>query len=228
MGVVQSSIGLRWENILQEEYKDSRSTAGDDRVPDFHHPSGFWIEAKVGNVGWGCRLKQYQLDQIGNLKEPVVYGLGMHNFDKARKRLKQKTEWGRQRNLERNMEIVEAYFVSGEIVKKFFEKEVKVSGRGQLCWQWKVGNKWITNFDPGSMKYCMVKSSALRNIIFDRPFRRMDKRIKSSAEYYNFNRDDFIIDVEDGFGYILHTKREAGVYEYLKKGNPLYDLKRNP
>ena len=145
MSNVQKAIGQRWEDILQEKYPELISTAGDVRVPDFYHPSGFWIEAKSGKIEWGCRIKKYQLDQIADLKDPIVYAFGMHNLEQANKKVNQKTDLGRKRYLERNMAILETYFISGNIVNEIFEKDQKSSEKGLV--------------------YCMVKPCSLRNIM---------------------------------------------------------------
>jgi len=188
MGIVQDSIGLRWERILQERYPALESTSGDKNVPDFYHPSGFWIEAKAGNVLWGGRIKEYQLDQIKDFQEPVVYAFGMHNLHDAIKRLNQRTERGRQNYLERNMGIVETYFISSEIMKMVFRMEKRTSKKGLV--------------------YCMVKPSLMRNIILDRGFSRFGSRIESSEEYYGFSRDDYLVDIQDNIGYVLHAEKE--------------------
>ncbi len=132
MGTIQNSIGLRWEKVLHENYPDLLSTVGDRNVPDFYHPLGFWIEAKAGNIGWGGRIKQYQLDQIADFKEPVIYAFGMHDLDDTLERVKQKTERGKQKYLEKNMSFVETYFISSQIVKQILEKETGVSERGKI------------------------------------------------------------------------------------------------
>jgi hypothetical protein len=199
MGVIQNSIGLRWEIVLNERYPDLISTSGDERVPDFYHPSGFWVEAKAGNIAWGGRIKQYQLNQVSDFKDPVVYAFGMHNFDNAMARLRQMTERGRQACLQREMDFVETYFISGEIVRGILERDTKVSEKG--------------------MKYCMVKPSTLRNVIFDRVFRRDGVQMQSSADYYGFSREDYIIDMEEGVGYVLHSEKEGEVFDFLKR-NP--------
>ena len=196
MGLVQNSIGLRWETVLNERYPELESTSGDLNVPDFHHPSGFWVEAKAGNRLWGGRVKEFQFEQESELDEPVVYAFGMHNLDEATRRLKQKTERGRQRFLEQNMAFVETYFVSGEIVKKLFEREKRVSAKMGLV-------------------YCMVKPSTLRNILLDRAFHRFGKQITSSSNYYEFNRAKYRIGFDGKVGYILDKRTDGSVARVL-------------
>ena len=197
MSIAQDSIGLRWENILQERYPSLISTRHEDNVPDFYHPSGFWIEAKAGNVRWGGRLKWKQLAQVKDFSDPTVYAFGMHNFNDAEARLTQKNEGWRQRCLEKNMDIVENYFISSEVVRGILEADTKVSGNG--------------------MRYCMVKPCTLRNIIFDRTFSRDNKRIESSADYYGFERGDYYIDMEEGVGYVLNLGREEKVIDFFRQ-----------
>ncbi|MBS3079090.1 hypothetical protein J4218_03140 [Candidatus Pacearchaeota archaeon] len=191
MGVVQNSIGLRWERILQERYPVLQSTAGDENVPDFYHPSGFWIEAKAGNVLWGGRIKEYQLAQIKGFQEPVVYAFGMHNLHDAIRRLNQRTELGRQRYLEKHMDIVETYFISSRIMHQVFNMEKRTSKKGLV--------------------YCMVKPSLIRNIILDRSFTRMGESIQSAEEYYGFNRGEYSIGMNNGVGYVLYADSERKV-----------------
>ena len=195
MGIVQNSIGLRFENYLSEESADIIWTAGDSNVPDFHHPSGFWIEAKTGNVRWGGRLHEYQM-KYNNFREPLVYAFGMHNFDDARARLHQTTEGWRQRCLKKNMEIVELYFVSGDVVNGILRKDEKISAKG--------------------MAYTMVKPSTLRNIILDRPFRRGKKKILSSADYYGFERKDYSVKDSGFLQYFLNSEKECPVVDFLE------------
>ena len=69
------------------------------------------------------------------------------------------------------MSFPETYFISSEIVKHILKKETRVSKKGQA--------------------YCMVKPSTLRNIIFERDFKRMGKPIHSSADFYGFDRNQY-------------------------------------
>jgi hypothetical protein len=199
VGIVQNSIGFRWEKILHDKFPDLMYTSGDNNVPDFYHPSGFWVEAKAGNIRWGGRIKQYQLDQIRDFNKPVVYAFGMHNFDNAIKRLGQKTERGRQNYLKKNMSISETYFISSDIIRGILDHDSKVSEKG--------------------MRYCMVKPSALRNVILDRPFKRQGVRIESSAEYYGFNRDNYYIYMSSGRGCILHKDIESQIIDFLRQNH---------
>lgn len=195
MSLIQTSIGLRWERILHERYPALQSTVGDENVPDFYHPSGFWIEAKAGNVLWGGRIKEYQLDQISEFERPVVYAFGMHNLNDAMRRVRQKTERGRQRYLERHMDIVETYFISSRIMERVFRMETRTSKKG--------------------ITYCMVKPSLLRNIILDREFSRMGESIQSSEDFYGFRREEYSIGIDNGVGHVLHGEREKEARDFL-------------
>ena len=200
MGIAGNSTVLRWENIVQESYLELISTRRDPNVPDFYHPSGFWFEAKCGNIGWGGRIKKNQLRQIKDFEDPVVYGFGLHDFDEATKRLMQATEGWRQRCLIKNMGIVEAYFISSEIVNRILEKETKVPKKPS--WGRDENGRMVFKRWP----YCMVKRSTLQNIIFDKDFGRGRRRIKSSADYYGFDRKDYIIEMGGGIGYVREMK----------------------
>ena len=194
-GTIQDSIGFRFENYLQETYPDLIWTARNSNVPDFYHPSGFWIEAKAGNVRWGGRIKRYQMS-YNDLEDPLTYAFGMHNFDRAKQRLYHTKEGWRQRCLRRHMEIIELYFVSGDIVNKVLVRDEKISKKK-------------------GKPYTMVKPSTLRNIILERKFRRGDDIIDSAEDYYGFDRRNYSVKDSGPVQYFLHSEKEQAVIDFL-------------
>jgi hypothetical protein len=190
MKTIFDSIGDRWEDVLEDSFPSlERNESEDQRLPDFYHPDGFYIEAKAGNRLWGGRVKPAQLDHAKKLDRPVIYAFGMHDLDNAKQVLNQDTEEKRKDFLEKNMHFVEVYFISGSLVRKIFVKERRLSKKEGLV-------------------YCMIKPSTLRNIILDRKFKRFGEDVQSSSKYYGFNRRDYEIGFEDGLGFILHKGRE--------------------
>ncbi len=199
MGFVQDSIGLKWERELELRYP-SLERKSDNNVPDFYHQAGFWVEAKAGNKLWGGRVKDYQFEQEAILFEPVIYAFGMHDLDDATGLVVQTTEDDRQRFLDRNLNFVEIYLISGVIVHKINEREKRVSKKaGEV--------------------YCMVKPSLLRNILLDRNFTRFGQRINSSAKYYGFRRRDYEIGINVGknsnVSFMLHKTWEKSAIDEL-------------
>lgn len=199
MGTISQSIGLRWENFFHEQFPELVSTVNNLNVPDFYHPSGFWVEAKVGNQQWGPRIKEYQIQGFRDFQEPVIYALGFHNFDKAHQRLTQRTEKGRQKCLEYEMSFVERVLVDKEIVEKIWQKE----------------SKWN---EQQTIQYCMIKGSLLRNILLDRPFKRQGIPVNSSSEFYGFKREDFFMVQPSvgSYGAILKKEGSEKVVEYFR------------
>lgn len=198
VGTVFDSIGKRWEKLFHRRYPEMVSRCKDQNGPDFEHPSGFYVETKAGNRLWGVRLKPDQLDYMETLDHPVIYACGMHNMDNALRLVRQETERARQRFLQRNMNIVEVYFVSGEIVRSMFEREQRTSAKEGLV-------------------YCMLKPSMLRNVLLDRPFSRFDEKINDSADYYGFDRADYMMGYDGKVGYILNKRDESHAARVLLK-----------
>lgn len=189
MGLVQESIGLRWEEVLKTRFPQLIQSDVRSDLPDFYHPEGFWIEAKAGNRLWGGRVKSYQFEQVSRLDEPVVYAFGMHDLDNALRRVSQKTERGRQRYLSRHLRFVEIYFVSGKLLQKVHDKEKRISRKEGL-------------------EYCMIKPSILRNILQDRAFSRFGTQIGSAEAYYGFDRSQYVRLFEGNTGLILHETED--------------------
>ncbi len=151
-------------------------TGSEDVVPDFYHPSGFWVEAKAGYWEWGCRPKKKQVDAhseiLSKLGEPVIHALGIHDFYGSMS-LPQKTDWGKKRYLKEHMNFTSITFVGQEIMEG-------VLGRGQKL----NGN--------GTIEYCMLKPSMLRNILLDRKGFSFNKiRADSADKFFGFNRGDY-------------------------------------
>jgi hypothetical protein len=193
MEQIFDSIGTRFENFIQENFPGLENTTKDIRVPDFFHPSGLWIEVKIGNQLWGPRIKEYQIERFKRLKEPLIYALGLHDFDRAKERLEDFDSKERQEILEREMNINEVYLVSQEIVEKVWNKESRIN-------------------DRRTMVYCMVKRAMFRNIIRERKFRKGGKLIESAQNFYGFNRKDYLMHEPtngDIWGSILHKRNDS-------------------
>lgn len=202
MSKVTDSIGLNFERFLGEKFPELISTGNNQEGPDFYHPElNFWVEAKAGNILWGQRIKEEQIAKLDRFEEPVIYALGFHNFHDANKRLIQKTEWGRQKFLDKNLQVLGTYFLSGDLIKKIWEKESRISQKGDCV-------------------YCMIKKGIVNNLITNRSFERKEKPIKSAEIFYGYNQDNFTIDVninrdKINYGIILENK-DISIINYFK------------
>lgn len=202
MSKVTDSIGLKFERFIEERFPELISTSYNKEGPDFYHPKlKFRVEAKIGNILWGPRIKEEQILQLDRYIEPVIYALGFHNFHDANKRLIQKTEWGRQRFLDKNLQVLETYFVSSDLIKKIWEKESRVSQKEGII-------------------YCMIKRSIVNNLIANRTFKRMGNPIESAEAFYGYNQDNFEIDVNlnkcnVNYGLMLNKENIQSI-NYLK------------
>ncbi len=201
---VKEIIGRQFEEFFHYQFPEMVDCTKELNVPDFYHPSGFWVETKVGYKGWGCRVKKYQIDASEEFSAPVVHALGMHNFYGAMS-LPQQTEWGKRRYLEQKMDFTSISIVSGGLMKGIWNKEARLNGR---C----------------SIRYCMVKPSLLRNIFLDRSFSRNDVRIESSGEFYGFDRQDysFMGEITEGksplsYCLMLHKEKDAVISDYFEE-----------
>jgi hypothetical protein len=202
MSKVTGSIGLKFERFLGEKFPELISTHDNKDGPDFYYPSlNFWIEAKAGNILWGQRIKEEQINQLDKFEEPVIYALGFHNFYDANKRLTQKTEKERQNFLDKNLQVLQVYFVAGDLIKKIWEKENRIS-------------------ESGIHKYCMVKKGVINNLITNRSFKRKEIPIASAEEFYGYNQEDFTIDVnldKDNTNYgVILKKENTSIINYIK------------
>jgi len=203
MSKVSDSIGLKFERFLDGRFPDLSDTGNSLLVPDFYHPiHGFWLEAKVGNILWGSRIKEYQIDAFSKIKAPVVYALGVHEFHDAYKRLRQKTERGRQAYLDRHMDIPQVCFITNGFMKLLWKKEKRVSVKRGLT-------------------YCMIKNSTLNNVFLNREFKRHNQTALPES-YYGFSYDDydFFETIDDGMHWrgILDPKKDRGFAEFLREG----------
>jgi hypothetical protein len=202
MSTIQTSIGLRFENFFSKLFPDLKNTTHSLNAPDFYNPEGnFWFETKTGNYQWGPRIKPYQIESFKS--KQVIYVLGLHDLNQATKRINQKTERGRQSFLERNMNFLRIYFINQDLIEALWNKEGRINYKG-------------------TMTYCMIKESMLRNIIQERPFKRFGEQIPSAEEYYEYSRDDFVMtepnsEEENIFGGILHRKKDSKILEYLAR-----------
>lgn len=203
MSKVTNSIGLKFERFLEEKFSELISTKNDKNLPDFYHPElNFWIEAKVGNILWGPRIKDYQVERFDNLDKPVIYALGFHNFHDAHKNLKQATEKSRQKFLDKKLLIMDVYFIENSLIKKIWEKEGRVNAKG-------------------TSSYCMIKKGVIKNIITNRTFKRHEQNISCAEAFYEYNKDDFLIEKlknTNNVNYgIIMNKEHSFITNYLEK-----------
>jgi hypothetical protein len=202
MPTINDSMGTRFEDIVQENFPGftRHNTLG--ALPDFFG-NGFWLEAKVGNIVFGTRLKEYQIVSFSGLEEPVVYAIGFHDFDNAGKRLVQKTDEGRQRLLEREMNLVGVYFVTSEVINGIWAGESRVSKKGGLV-------------------YGLCKRRFLERVIDGASFVREGRRL-TAEEYYGINRDELALQapisagLQFSVGWILNERTDEPVIDYLIK-----------
>ena len=184
MSKVSNSIGLKFERFLGGRFPDLIDMGNGLLVPDFHCPDyGFWLEAKVGNILWGSRIKEYQIAVFDQIRTPVMYALGFHTFHHAHKRLTQKTERGRQAHLDRYMVIPQICFITSDFMRLLWEKEQRVSKKKELT-------------------YCMMKNSTLNNVFLNRKFKRYNQQVWPES-YYNFSYADYNL---------VETREENGRY----------------
>ena len=194
MSKVSDSIGEWFEQHLNRRYRDLIFMGDEHRVPDFLHADwydeepkeNFWIEAKAGNIAWGARIKGYQVDAFHRPDKPnrsIIYALGFHDFDRAHKRLTQKTGWGRRRYLRNNANIVRLTFVTNNFMNLLYGGEKRIS-------------------EKDGVVYCMLKNSTLNNVFENREFRRGGKKdeegklirmgsIRTPKTYYGFDYGDY-------------------------------------
>jgi hypothetical protein len=172
MSKVCTSIGTKFERTIQDLFPDLRSTVREQNTPDFFHPTlNFWIEAKVGYIGWGARIKDYQIESFREINEPLVYAIGFHDFFQANQRLTQTTELERQDYLDKNMEVLQICFISQELINLLWKKERRISEKEKT-------------------PYCMIKSSTLNNIFERREFKRFEETV-NPEDYYGFSYSDY-------------------------------------
>ena len=201
MSKVTESIGLNFERFLLSNFEGMISTSSNPNAPDMYSPNEqFWIEAKCGNVLWGPRIKDYQINNFKYVGGPIVYALGYHNFDDAIKRLTHKTERGRQKCLDKNLNYLHVCFLSKEVIDSVWSLERKFSKKN-------------------SYPYCMVKRSTLNNIFLDRTFKRHGAPISSAEKYYGFSKKDFLFDLFENknkinFGFMIN-RSEKEIFDFL-------------
>jgi len=228
MSKVTDGIGDWFEEFVHESYPGLTYTGDDNNVPDFCHIRGidsksvddFWLEAKVGNVQWGCRIKGYQIDSFDKPEKSIVYVLGMHNFDDANKRLVQLTRGGRRRYLERNAEVLQMNFITNPFMNLLYHNEKRLNAKE-------------------TMRYCMIKPSVINNIFLDREFTRGAKKnedgeivtpgkIVTPESFYGFSYGDYRFfegDQEDGLKVraILDPNRDKKFIKFLLSRERLYE-----
>lgn len=218
MSFISDAIGDQFEKFVDSRVPGLVKIASGGRVPDFYcRTGGFWLEAKVGNESWGPRLKGYQVENFSEIKEPIVYALGFHNFEDAGKRLSGHSRGRMGQILGKNMGINKVAFVDGDLIRKIWEAERRVN-------------------DHGTIEYFMMKQSVFNNIWKRRSFRRFGKEVPSAESYYGFRWDEFYMcewgkdeeamttrnDVRN-YGFILDKVRETAAIEYLKENGIISD-----
>ena len=196
------SIGLKWERELKRIFPELVSIGEDPVVPDFYHPpTDSWIEAKTGNIRWGVRLKEYQIQGFKKFRRPVVYALGLHNFSDAMNRLFQRREADRQRFLDEHMEILKVCFVTQEMMEKLWEKERRVNQKGTI-------------------DYCTIKDGCLNNLFFGREFKRFGQTVYPES-YYGFSYGDYLFltgnQETPKFRGIFDTGKDRRLIDYLNR-----------
>ena len=223
MSKVTNSIGDWFEDFISYRYSDLWYTGHDNLVPDFFHADyfgddnwrdNFWIEAKVGNVQWGCRIKDYQIDAFDKPGKSIVYALGMHDFDNANARLTQVTKRGRKLYLERHANVLQLNFITDPFMNRLYSKESRMNARETI-------------------EYCMIKPSVLNNVFENREFTREAKKNEEGRivtpgrkvmpeSFYRFNYGDyswFEGTREDGLFVraILHPERDGEFIDYFNQ-----------
>lgn len=202
MITIYDSIGTRFEDIVQDNFPGFSRHTYPGVIPDFFG-NGFWLEAKVGNIRFGTRLKEYQVLSFSGFEDPVVYVIGFHDFDNAGKRLAHRSDQERQRLLRREMNLVGVYFVTSGAINGIWAGESRVSKKGGLV-------------------YGLCKRRFLERIIDGGSFTREGIEL-TAREYYGVNRDELAlqtpIDVGLGFpvGWILNKRTEEAVIGYLTR-----------
>lgn len=203
MSKVTDSIGFKFERFVKEKFPELISIQPNQNIPDFYNSQlNFWVEAKIGNILWGPRIKEQQINDFIEVEEPVIYALGFHNFDDAHKKLIQKTENGRQKYLDKNMNILNVYLISNNLIRKIWEKESRISQKE-------------------AVSYCMVKKGIINNLIQNRSFKRNNEIIASAENFYNYSENDFLI--RDNFFYdninygLILEKKNPAMINYLEK-----------
>lgn len=210
-GGISQAIGYQFEKFINARIRGLEKINSGGRNPDFYCEEGnFWIEAKVGNHRWGPRIKKYQIENFSDITEPVIYALGFHDFNNAQAILKGKTPGRMRQILGRHMGIMKVNFVSGDLVKKLWKLDHRIS-------------------EKEGTEYFMAKQSVFHNIWDRRPFSRFKKRIPSAEKYYGFSWDDFHMRKWDtdkcimtpkneviNYGFMIHREDENNAIKYFE------------
>lgn len=168
-------IGERFEDFFMEHFpgfEDRRiNKRNESNVPDFYNPQfGFWVETKVGNLLWGVRLKEYQMQSFGKFQEPVVYCLGLHNFNHAQKKLWEKCTNTRKKILQKEMGILEVYFLTQEVIRAVWNADKRLN-------------------DKSTIEYCTMKRHTIQDILLNRKCKRQGIKIEHAREYYGLGEE---------------------------------------
>jgi hypothetical protein len=136
MPSIQTLIGERFEKFLMEKYPSLKYTKDKENViPDFYHPL-FYAEAKTHCHlhGFAAHLKTYQIESFRIIEEekPVIYALGVHNFEDATNRLAGLSTEKRREILAKEMDILRLYIVDNEIITNIWRRRNCLCKRGHI------------------------------------------------------------------------------------------------
>jgi hypothetical protein len=184
MGGISDAIGTFLEDKLRDNIPGIVDRQHAKNHPDFWWDR-VWIEAKAAfNASdYGAILKLYQV-RNHDLYPGLIYAFGYHDFERASKRLRQKTMRGKVQHLHHNASIAKLYLVSAEIAAGIWVNHHLLSKKKGVA-------------------YCKVPPHYLERIIDDKPVRRKG-RIVIPSEYYNL--PPFVArvaTVEEPLGYVL-------------------------
>jgi hypothetical protein len=147
-------IGQAFERRIQQDFPEFEDTTNEREASslDFRC-NGILFEAKVGNNEWGPRPKKDQIEAQALLRTPVLYILGYHDFYHASERTRGMNEEEIAKLLDRQMHILEAYFVSLRVMQAIWAADFAISP---------------TTGD----EYLLVDRQTPHHIVHDEPFKR--------------------------------------------------------
>ncbi len=175
MPSVHNLIGERFENILQRIYPELKRTNGNVRVPDFE-TDDFYLEAKVTffDPAYYAQLHEYQIDsfKILNKTKPVLYVIGVHNFEKSMIKLSGLPDRAIRLKLARSMHVDKIIIVDNATIERFWKKNNKLN-------------------DLETIRYCGVRASHLHRIIENKTLKAEGVEIPA-RKYYGVQSKDYL------------------------------------
>ncbi|RJQ18182.1 hypothetical protein C4573_00485 [Candidatus Woesearchaeota archaeon] len=198
MPSIQTLIGERFEQVLQELYPDLQHTGDtNNRTPDFAHAL-FYAEAKVcfQQRDFGIHLKQYQIEAFASCNKPVIYIVGFHDFERSMERLTGLSLQAQKRKLEREMDIGRIVIVANQTMKQIWKR------RNYVC-------------EKGHIQDCTVRGTHLQQIIDNAEIRVNGAMHRARAYYgipsrsYTFATPQFQESKGLEIGHILPKQWEA-------------------